>query len=739
MKKIFSLLCFCLIVSSVHGFPDETSQDSYKVLPLEGEFADQSIMLFKHLSRQGEKRAWQREVELGRIRNLEDWSRYKQKLLDNYRLSLGLPFPEKNALNVEKVRVLDRGAYRIENLIYQSLPDIYVTANLYVPQKGEPPYPGILFPCGHSANGKAYELYHSAALGLVAKGYVVLVYDPPGQGERYQYLKDDGTPYLGSTTEHSLLANPLFLMGKHLMAVRMWEGMRGIDYLLSLPEVDPERIGCTGNSGGGTVTLHLAPLEPRIKVAVPAGTVNSPDMELGTGGIGDGEQNLPRLVPCGITHADLMMLAYPRPYRLIKESRGGVFQGTRASFVQAAFLYETLGHGERMSYVETEWPHGYFKAMREPMYQWFGKWFYGREDDHQEPELSLEEEKDLMCSKSGQILNERGLAIWQWAARELEKSFPRRPVPRTAKDWQAFKEPLLKETRELLNNPDKNFTPLVKTLDTLEEDQAVIEKLVLYTEDDIYLPCLYFKPKRGDKIPTAILVDSQGKTADQGTLARKLAEQGYGVFAVDLRGMGETRITKQSERDNLGGFEAQTLGQEASAAYDGLKLGRSVFAMRVYDLLKVVDYLCSRNEVEQGSGVALIGKSSCGPLALYAAALDERIKGVILDSSLVSFSELVNSRYYTYNFMDFLPGVLRCHDLPQVAGSLAPRTLWIMNSLDAQKNHKEKSLVEQTYNWSQGCYRTLKAEKSFQVRTYSTLDQQLNAYLDWIGSLHSIN
>lgn len=725
------LACSLLLLFSFTQSPaDSLLVDPYKVLPEEGEFADQSIMLLKHLARQPQERVWQREVELARIQNENHWKVYKEKLLGNYKKSLGLPFPERTPLNAEIIKVIDRETYRIENILYQSMPDIYVTANLYLPHKGEGPYPGILFPCGHSSNGKAYKLYHEAALGLVQKGYVVLVYDPPGQGERYQYLKDDGTPLIGKpTSEHTLLANPLFLMGKHLMALFLWDGIRGIDYLQSRKEVDPERIGCTGNSGGGTVTLHLVPLEPRIKVAVAVGTVNSPYMELGTGYASDGEQNLPLQVPYGLAHADLMMLAYPRPYRLIKESKDRVRIGTRDSFVQAKFLYQTLGQGEKMTYVETEWPHGYFKAMREPMYYWFGKWLYGREDDHLEPELRVEEEKELLCSQTGQILNERGIAVWQWAAKELEKNFPEPPVPASETEHRSIRDSLLCEARALLNIPVNKITPQAVDLGRVEEAVGVVEKIALYSEEDIYLPCLYFKPQQ-KKSPTVILLDSHGKTRGGTELTEQLVSKGYGVFAVDLRGMGETALTEADSLEREGTVAARILGDEAGGAYDGLRLGRSIFAMRVHDLLQVVEYLATREEVDAGK-IAVIGKKSCGPLALYAAALDERIKGVIVDSSLALFADLVTSRDYTWHFMDFLPQVLRFHDLPQVAGSLAPRIVWMLNLLDSCKRLKEKEDVVESYTWSVKCYRALNRPDNFQISDYATPSQRKKLYIDW--------
>lgn len=703
----------------------------YRVLPEEGEFADREIMLLMHLSRIAQYRAWKREVEIARIRDHQDWEDYRSRLLALYKQVLHFPFIEKTSLKAEISGILDRGEYRIEKLLYQSMPGIFVTANLYVPQIGEGPFPGILFPCGHSENGKASRLYHSAALGLVKKGFVVLLYDPPGQGERYQYLEKNGELILPSPTrEHTYLANPMFLIGEHLMAVRIWEAIRGIDYLQSREEVDPARIGVTGNSGGGTVALHLTPLEERIQVAVPVGTVGAPDLELGTGGISDGEQNLPFKVPYGITSADLMMLAWPRPYRLIKESRGGVRRGTRTAYVQAHHIYDLLGRGDRISLVETEWPHGYFQAMREPMYSWFGKWFYQREDDHQEPELQLEKEEELLCSKTGQIVQERGIPLWRWTAQVYETNFPEWQIPNGRAELAEARSRIEQESKGLFNNPDISMKPVAKQLGTVRQEGLEIEKLAIYSEEDIYLPALFVKRGPVEKSPVVVIVSSNQGREDLFRLARGLSERGCAALIVDLRGLGETRITRRSSRDESGGFEALTLGVEAGVAYDGLKLGRPIFAMRLFDLQQVFNYLVTRQDVNQ-ERLAVAGVDSCGPLALYAAALDDRVQSVLLDRSLNKFSDLVTNKMYEYHFLDFLPRVLRYHDLPQVAGVIAPRPVWLLNTLDAVQVLEEGTVVKNSYHWAIETYQNVNAGSEFQIDGYEGNVERADRWLAW--------
>jgi cephalosporin-C deacetylase-like acetyl esterase len=730
MNRVF-LILFLSIIFSSPAFAEDPSLDSLDVLPEEDFFHDQSIMLLKHLQRIPQERNWRRDLELARIKNNNDWENYKKRILRDYRKALGLPFPEKTPLRAELVGTLDRGSYRIEKIIYRSMPDILVTSNLYVPRQGTGPYPGIVFPCGHWHEGKAAEEYHSAALGLVSKGYVVLLFDPIGQGERCDYFTPEGPLVTGEPViEHTLLANPLFLIGKHLMALRLWDTIRGIDYLVSRPEVDPDRIGITGNSGGGTVTLHLVPIEDRIKVAVPDGTVSAPRFELGRGHISDGEQNLPFRVPYGITHADLMMLAFPRPYRLIHESRGGVAAGARESFVQAQWLYSTLGHPEKMTLVETEWPHGFYKFSREKMYKWFNRWFYDREGGWQEPELRLERQEDLWCSKSGQILRERGKSIQQLIDEQAAALIPALEPPKDKAELEAFRARLSVDIKNALNNPYSREQMRVTKMGDMQYRGLNVEKLALYSEEDVYLPCLFYKPAGEEKFPVVILADSRGKSFDRGQLALALAGHGIGVFVVDLRGYGETEVSRRSARDRMSGLMAQTLGMDASLAYDGLYLGRSIFAMRVFDLQRAIEYIRKRPEPENGA-IAIAGRNSCGPVALYAAALADGLQGVIVDSCLSSWRNLTMPGIYKYNFIDFLPGALKTHDLPQLAAACLPGTVWLVNPLDAQSKVKESPAAEKEYSFVSETSRRLGKLDAFSIQKLSGSEQIDRVYLEW--------
>jgi len=180
-------------------------------------------------------------------------------------------FPDRTGVpSVHKTGQVEGEDYHIDKLAYESFPGYFVSALLYKPRKMDAPLPAILSPCGHSPEGKADAEYQKLHINLAKRGYIVLTYDPVGQGERSQFwdAARRRSRYNLACGEHAILGNPLYLLGTSLARYRIWDGMRGIDYLASLPDVDAGRLGCIGNSGGGTLTAYIAALDARVKVAV---------------------------------------------------------------------------------------------------------------------------------------------------------------------------------------------------------------------------------------------------------------------------------------------------------------------------------------------------------------------------------------------------------------------------------------------------------------------------------------
>lgn len=207
----------------------------------------------------------EREAEKARaaLRTKADAEKYVESVRQRIRTSFGA-MPEKTPLKPRITGVVQRDAYKIEKVIFESRPEFLVTANLYVPKGRKFPLPGVVGVCGHSDNGKAADAYQSFAQALARMGYVVLIFDPLGQGERSQYVDEKTKPgKAGGVGEHLRAGNQQFLVGEFLGAWRAWDGIRALDYLLTREEVDPHQVGVTGNSGGGTMTTWLCGVEQR--------------------------------------------------------------------------------------------------------------------------------------------------------------------------------------------------------------------------------------------------------------------------------------------------------------------------------------------------------------------------------------------------------------------------------------------------------------------------------------------
>src|SRR5207237_5949316 len=210
---------------------------------------------------------------------------------------------------VKKTGRIEGDGYVIDKFVFESFPGYFVPALLYRPRKATGRVPGILSPCGHSAVGKAADSYQVLHINLVQRGHIVLTYDPVGQGERSQFWDAERgrSRYNLTCGEHAVLGNPLYLLGTNLARYRIWDGIRGLDYLASLPEVDPKRLGCVGNSGGGTLTAYIAALDPRVSVAVISCYITTLPRRMGNriekDPDSDPEQDIFGFVSEGIDHA----------------------------------------------------------------------------------------------------------------------------------------------------------------------------------------------------------------------------------------------------------------------------------------------------------------------------------------------------------------------------------------------------------------------------------------------------
>ena len=499
------LVSLCLAVGLYAQRPSAESLDFLRGL---SEYEKIRGMLPEWMEQQGQALVEARKRAVAGMSTLDDIARRRQLLRERLVADLG-GLPERTPLNARVVGTLERDGYKVEKIIFQSQPGFYVTANLYVPTTGRAPYPAILYPLGHEAGAKAHSAWQYTLISLTRRGFVCLTWDPLGQGERIQlYDPDTGESKVrASTTEHTMLGIECLLTGQHIARYTIWDGMRALDYLLSRPEVDVKRVGCTGNSGGGTHTAYLAALDDRIQVAAPSCYITSWHWMLKTLGPQDAEQVFPRWLSDGLDYPDFLYAFATKPYKMLTAIRDFFpIDGARETFHEVQRVYDAVGAGDKVAMFEADDGHGYTPPRRQQAYQWFARWLQGSENREPEGEIRLESAEALQCTNTGQVATSfQGEDVFT-----MNRALARRL------DTERGKDPArVRESARRRSGFEPASGPLTVTpYGTIHRSGYRIEKLVYESEPGILVPALLYIPESGPaKKPAAIVVDGRGKSA----------------------------------------------------------------------------------------------------------------------------------------------------------------------------------------------------------------------------------
>lgn len=604
------------------------------------------------------------------LRTRADAEAYVRAVRAKIRQSFG-PLPEKTPLNARTTRTLDRDAYRIENVIFESRPGMLVTANLYIPKGRRFPLPGVVGTCGHSNNGKAGETYQSFAQGLARMGYVVLLFDPLGQGERLQYLGPNLQPRLGAgVTEHLHGGNQQFLVGDFFGTWRAWDGIRALDYLLSREEVDAKHVGITGNSGGGTMTTWLCGLEQRWTMAAPGCFVTTFRRNMENELPADTEQCPPRALALELDHEDFLAALAPKPVIILaKEKDYFDIRGAIEAFERLKRLYGLLGAEQNIAMSAGPTYHGYTQENREAMYRWFNRQT-GISDAASEPKLTLEKDEDLWATPRGQVAELNSRTMFSFTVEKSRALARRRPALQG--------EALAREVAELLRLPERPAAPDARILRRIAPRGYPQREFVTYAVETepgiqaiVYRLCEaqhFSRPPVGQK-RAVLYVSHQSADAElrEEPLVRSLfeAEQGAAFFACDLRGIGESRP------NTCGTSPSAPYGADFFYAAHALMLDRPYLGQRAHDLLAVLDWLKLYGHDE----VHLAGKGWGAIPAAFAALLAPQVAQVTLKNALVSYTAVAETEYHGWPLTMMLPGVLEHFDLPDCYRALQSKKL----------------------------------------------------------------
>ncbi len=596
---------------------------------------------------------------------------YKKSVQERWRKAL-CEFPGRTPLNPRTTGIVERGTYTIEKVIYESRKDHHVTALLYLPKTGTPPYPGVLVPCGHSRNGKAYAGYQIMCIDLAMKGFVVLCYDPIGQGERIQTITAEGKPVMWGTTEHTMVDIGARLTGGGVAVYRIWDGIRSIDYLISRKEVDADRIGCTGNSGGGTMTSYLMATDQRIAVAAPSCYLTSLERLFKTIGAQDGEQNITAQTALGIEHADYIIMRAPKPTIMLTGTYDFFdIDGAWDTYRQAKRLYSILGYGENVDLFEYPDKHGFHKERREASLRWLQRFLKGIDQPFFEPARNAEPDAVIQVTKSGQVLHDlKGVSLWDLNLQKAESLAAQRK--RFWKENNA--NACLLKVKELTGLRGDLGKVTAERKGVLKGKGYTVEKLIIRRPEEVPVPALLFVPEnRGGKAEAVVVVDSRGKAkeAGPGGMITSLVADGKIVLSCDVHGFGETAPAGA----------ARYRGNEYKFSYLAIHLGRPLLTQRVEDVLGCLEVLTKDPRIAPEK-ISLTGIEKGGAVALHAAYFDKRFSALKLVRCITSWMDVVRIPDCRGQLQQIVPLALRFYDLSDLLAAIAPRRVVIENAVD---------------------------------------------------------
>lgn len=629
--------------------------------------APPGLMLYEHLCRDCLAALEHRKAEYEQLKTADDARRWQAARREFFLRQLDGLEPRPTHVAAQVTGRLSGKGFRVEKIVFQSRPGWHVTGLLYLPLS-KPPYPGVLMACGHADSGKAYPEYQRVSMLLAQNGMAAFCYDPLAQGERSQLFGADGKRLHNCVYQHTLVGLGCILLGTNTARYRIDDGMRALDYLLERPEIDGQRIGVAGNSGGGTESSYLMALDDRIYAAAPGCYLTSFARLLATRGPQDAEQNIFGQIGFGMDQADYVCLRAPRPTVICCSTRDVTFDiaGTWDVFREAKRFYARLGFPERVDLVEADDRHGMVLQLREGTARFMSRWLRERETPIVEGELEPLEESQTYATPKGKVLDLPG----EKTAFALNQAAEARLAAERRRLWSATpaKALLAKVAQTAGIRPLGNLpAPKVRMCGATQRPGYRVEKWLLEPDGGIPLPALAFVPPRagGDAY---LHVHEEGKAADaaEGGPIEALVRQGHLVLAVDPRGVGETESRHERE------WTRALFGADGREFFLAYLLGRPLVGMQAEDILVAARFLAGFEGAPRR--VHLVATGRIGVAALHAAAVEsDRFASLRLNRTLPTWTALVAEPLAPDYLPTIVHGALKLYDLPDLVRSLGDK------------------------------------------------------------------
>ena len=616
-----------------------------------------------------------------------EWIAKAAELREHILVSNGLtPMPEKTPLNAHIFGQVEREDYTVEKVYFEAYPGFFTTGNLYRPKGKKAPFPGIVSPHGHWGRGRLENSEAGSVPGrcinFAKQGYVIFSYDMVGRVDS------------GEQIDHAYGGEREALWGLSLMALQLWNAIRAVDFLETLSDVDNDRIGCTGASGGGTQTFMLTAVDDRIKVSAP---VNMISAHMQGGCLCENAPNL-RL---DISNIEIGALMAPKPLLLVSATGDWTKDTPKVEYPAIRSVYAHFDAEDKLHEVQIDAEHNYNKASREAVYAWFGKWFLGENDATKFKEVPFEVERDqalLVFHNRGLpegALDAEGLTRLRIESAE-EQLAARKPTD--AASLEQFREEMGNALRRSLAISIPNSTHP----NPIEGGDFTAQPFLIGGNNP--LPSLFLTPKAGKENSSAtLIVHPQGamnlispETGEPTRLVSDLLAAGESVLGVDLFLTGA-----DSSAD---GKVIRNTSDRYFTTYN-----RTDAALRVQDILTALTYLKSQVGL---STLNLIGIGEAGLWCLLAAGFAD-VDRTVMDANRFDSD---NDAAYLQNLP--IPSIRRVGDFRTAGTLVAPRHLLIHNTRN----------IFQT-DWIVEVYQAVDAADRLRVESETVSDADIAAWL----------
>ena len=609
-------------------------------------------------------------------------------------------FPEVPCdLAPRKLDELDRDGYKLEKLLIQTFPGVWMTAHAYVPKKAGK-LPAVLCVHGHWKEAKQSPQVQARCIGLAKHGFFVLAVDAFGAGERG--VGEALGEYHGEMT-----AGTLFPIGRPLSGIQVYENMRAVDYLQSRPEVDPDKLGITGASGGGNQTMYAGAWDTRFKAVVPVCSVGTYNAYLGAACC------MCEVVPGAASYCcegEILGLCAPRGLMLFNATQDAnqfSVKEARKSLAVAQTFFDLNEAPAALQQTVFDWKHDYSQAMRERMYGWMTLKLKGEGDGSPlpDPEMKLEDPESIRCYP-GDSRPDDWVTLPQFAAAEGRRLVQGIEMPDDSVAWESQQIHLrtaLLRSSVYRSNPQPSEGPKNSvTLTTTDAPQPSVASIE--SEPGVTLACQVTPVKLSVPSPVnvVIIANLDAENADQvKRISETASQQGWAVLVPQLRATGEQAIAG----DTIAHAPDHNSGQW------GLWVDRPLLGQWVHDLQRVV----AAARADATGEVAVIGVGTAGPVVLCAAAVDSRITRVATVNSLSSY--ISDVPYRGQRFGVLAPGILRdVGDIEHIASLVAPRPLTIAGGMTGGGVALDDASLKTAYDFTQQAYGLAAKEPALTIR-----------------------